>query len=747
MMRYVTLVATITFVLAAGELNDLSSVMADGSSEKKSQVLEASEGIQHQRIQSFLKNYCLECHGKVKPKAKFRVDDLISSQFSSSDVKRWQIILEMVELGDMPPEDELQPKSEKREAFEATLIKKLQSINEGKHDWERELPKYANRVDHDALFSGEHLGPAFTKARAWRINGQTYAQLMRDLDIGYDFLVPLQTNVDGFKDYSKLYADEATIRSMMQNAKRAADAMLFGRLDLRPKKNNQQKAVRPNRYGSKHREVKAFLAIEGQPSPKQLDDMASYFFSKLLLREPSTDEVRHHVNEMLKPTIDAVGIAEGLRGYVVSLLISPEFLFRRELGLGKQLPDGRRMLSSVEIAYALSFTLHDHPVKTLLKAADAGTLNNKSDVEREFRKMYANPKLLRGRSAVGANKMVWLQVKDHRSGSYAKPRLARFFQEYFEYTKAMDVFKDDTRHGGKHEPRRLIKDADWTVLHILADDKKVLERLLTTDRFTVEYWMRPKRGQEDQPRRINYLSVYNIEASPWKDSKGLVEMPKNQRVGMLTHPAWLIAHSTNFHTDPVRRGKWIMEHLLGYPVPELPIAVQAQLPEWHDKTIRERFSVVEKNECWRCHKKMNPLGNPFEAYDDFGRWRDKHLVDTKGNIVEAEFESMYRKSPAHIKEAKLKIPVVTTGELYGTGDPKLDGPVKDAADLMHRLAKSERVRQVFIRHVFRYWMGRNETLDDSPTLMAMDKAYFESGGSFKETLVALVTSDSFLYRK
>ena len=44
-------------------------------------------------------------------------------------------------------------------------------------------------------------------------------------------------------------------------------------------------------------------------------------------------------------------------------------------------------------------------------------------------------------------------------------------------------------------------------------------------------------------------------------------------------------------------------------------------------------------------------------------------------------------------------------------------------------------------------MGRNETLDDSPTLMAMDKAYVDSGGSFKETLVALVTSDSFLFRK
>jgi hypothetical protein len=66
---------------------------------------------------------------------------------------------------------------------------------------------------------------------------------------------------------------------------------------------------------------------------------------------------------------------------------------------------------------------------------------------------------------------------------------------------------------------------------------------------------------------------------------------------------------------------------------------------------------------------------------------------------------------------------------------------------MERLAKSDLSRQSFIRHVFRYWMGRNEMLSDSQTLIAMDKAYLENGGSFKELLVALLTSDSFLYRK
>ena len=67
--------------------------------------------------------------------------------------------------------------------------------------------------------------------------------------------------------------------------------------------------------------------------------------------------------------------------------------------------------------------------------------------------------------------------------------------------------------------------------------------------------------------------------------------------------------------------------------------------------------------------------------------------------------------------------------------------------MIGRIANSDLARQSFIRHVFRYWMGRNEVLRDSKTLIEMDRVYVESNGSFKELLVSLLTSDSFLYRK
>jgi hypothetical protein len=325
----------------------------------------------------------------------------------------------------------------------------------------------------------------------------------------------------------------------------------------------------------------------------------------------------------------------------------------------------------------------------------------------------------------------------------------------------------------------------------------------------------------------HYYTTYGFESHTWNYP---IEQPFKvpHRAGMLTHPAWLVAHSGNFDTDPIRRGKWIREHLLGDTIPEIPIGVDAKLEEDPHKTLRERMAKTTEETCWRCHKKMNPLGLPFEVFDDFGRFRTQLVVgdadgfhqalkryksqkrgmneeiekwlsyDTKGRarkVKEAEevlaklkkpekgeekYDSLLKRYESDLKrwqgerekwssmtdeEPKRRIgdlkrrlaeldapvpdarPMDASGKLTGTGDPKLDGDVKDAFELVNRLAQSDLVRQSFVRHAFRYWMGRNEMLDDSPTLIAADRAYADSGGSFKELLVSLLTSDSFLTRK
>ena len=213
------------------------------------------------------------------------------------------------------------------------------------------------------------------------------------------------------------------------------------------------------------------------------------------------------------------------------------------------------------------------------------------------------------------------------------------------------------------------------------------------------------------------------------------------RKGILTHPAWLIAHSSNFHTDPIKRGRWIREKLLAGRVPDVPITVDAQVPEDPHKTLRQRVeSVTHASECWKCHKHMNPLGMPFEVFDDFGRYRLDEPLEHPENLVKAgNGKTTFDVYPTSR--------VVTTGDLTGTGDPQLDGKVADPFDMIDRLVKSERVRQSIIRHAFRFFMGRNEMLSDSQTLIDADNAYVKSGGSFKAVVVSLLTSDSFMYRK
>ena len=251
--------------------------------------------------------------------------------------------------------------------------------------------------------------------------------------------------------------------------------------------------------------------------------------------------------------------------------------------------------------------------------------------------------------------------------------------------------------------------------------------------------------------RHQYSEIYNLAPIPGSrggdtGQKGWdfqVEQPFKiqNRKGILTHPAWLLAHSQNTETDPVRRGKWIREKLLAGYVPDVPITVDAQIPEDHHRTLRERLDeVTSPQECWKCHVHMNPLGLTFEMFDDFGRFRTAEALEHPENLVKAG----NGKSSASVYKTK---PLNISGVLEGTGDSKLDGKVKDAYDLIDRLAKSRRVRQSIIRHAFRYFMGRNELLSDSQTLIDAEIAYANNSGSFKSVIISLLTSDSFIYRK
>jgi hypothetical protein len=215
------------------------------------------------------------------------------------------------------------------------------------------------------------------------------------------------------------------------------------------------------------------------------------------------------------------------------------------------------------------------------------------------------------------------------------------------------------------------------------------------------------------------VSRKSFGAGSMKPERVLATAPEGQRLGILTHPSWLVSHSDAMDNHAIHRGIWIRERLLGGGIPDVPITVDAQLPAEPQNTLRERMRVTREKYCWTCHEKMDPLGLPFEMYNHAGIFRTTELNQ----------------------------PVDSTGEIIDSGDPALDGPVENAIEMIRKLAESERVEQVFVRHAFRYWMGRNETLNDAPVLQEAHRAYRESGGSMNAMLTSLLTSDAFLYRK
>ena len=105
---------------------------------------------------------------------------------------------------------------------------------------------------------------------------------------------------------------------------------------------------------------------------------------------------------------------------------------------------------------------------------------------------------------------------------------------------------------------------------------------------------------------LGYSEIYGFDAysMEWPTKQPMtIDQP---RLGMLMHPAWLLAHSTNFDNDIVGRGHWIRERLLSRTMPGIPIDVEAKVPEDETKTLRERMQVTRQEYCWKCHKTNGP---------------------------------------------------------------------------------------------------------------------------------------------
>ncbi len=781
-----------------------------------------------------LENYCIECHEDGTEKGDIRLDNLGSLPLQAR-LDLMNRALEQVYLKQMPPKKKDQPTKEEREELGAWFWDVLNSHNASKLEDKLRYPSYGNFVDHNELFSGKNKEPAYTPARRWLVNPQIFDSRVRDV-FGLDvkqremrfsgvtnpFALP---DSSGVRDYDIGSLDGGSLLVMLTNADWISDRQIRGariknaETGLSELPDPKDKFMPPKVPV----EFETIIFKKSAPTDTEIQAAVDRQFQNVLRRSPSEFEMKKYAR-LTKEAMEAAGNSEGLRQMLIVVLLESEFLYRMEFGAGKPDSYGRKMLAPREAAYAIAYALGDNaPDPKLFQAAEEGRLATREDFKREVTRLLEDPTLFRG------------SVDDYASTGKVKshvvshPKIIRFFREFFGYPNAPKVFKDADRaykqyqnadRGTLGTSGSLVDEADQIVAYYVAQDKKVFENILTTEKFfvfnmpnaqqTVDQWRsvwnllkdtdwkkNPEKVLKEHEELLkktfqisleneskkhgttltklmthfeahfgkgltpfvvlpwahgyhhSYSTMYNLppvmgtwgfqEGSPYFSYEPVQPFKLENRKGILTHPAWLIAHSLNTESDPVRRGRFIQEKLLAGRVPDVPITVDAVVPEDHTKTLRQRLDkVTSPQECWKCHEYMNPLGLPFEIYDDFGRFRKDEPIEHPENVVGKinTYFNVYK-----------TLPVDAKGSLQGTGNPSLDGNVRDAHDLIDRLSKSDRVRQSIIRHAFRFYMGRNEMLSDSQTLINADRAYTSSGGSFKSVILSLLTSDSFIYRK
>lgn len=661
-------------------------------------------------VAPFLKEHCVRCHGPEKPKGGVRLDDLTADP---KHAERWLAVRDQIRDGLMPPAKEPKPQP----AAARSVVAWATSASGAKA---AVLPNQGNLIPHELLFGKAATEGEPSLARVWRLSPDGYMGSVRDVSRGRvnGLIQPFTLVPDrGIRDFAGLYSiDEPSTEILIRNAETIVLAQTAHE-------------TKDGKVTGKNDTVGEFVKLMDPaktPTIPQIESAIQTQFKMALGRVATAEELLRFV-ALYEKCATSGDPRAAVRTTLQAVLLKTDAVYRSERGNGV-----KSMLTPDELARAVSLALGDRRDPALALAAQKGELKTREQVAAQVKRLLDDPKA-------------------------DKARLLRFFREYFEYHKAEEVFKDKPADGIKHLPNILVRDTDRLVLHILSADKDVFRELLTTPVSFVNYSTKQnKQTRKDEGVPADVLPKPDPNAKRKPDWLGTVndvygfkewpvvqptDLPKDTRLGILMQPSWLVAWSTNFDNDPVRRGRWVRERLLGGTVPDLPIGVVAQVPDAPHRTYRDRLTVTRHADCWKCHQRMDDLGLPFEQFDHFGRFRTTETVRDD----EATAKNVDKKGKS-LGPVTKQVPLDTTGIVADSGDPRVDGKVNDPRDLVRRLADSTRARQVFVRHAFRYFLGRNETLSDAKALQDADRAYLEAGGSFKALVVSLLTSDAFLYR-
>lgn len=297
------------------------------------------------------------------------------------------------------------------------------------------------------------------------------------------------------------------------------------------------------------------------------------------------------------------GFEAGIESALERILMGPEFLFRIERdpapSNGPVAPNTAYRVTDLELASRLAFFLwSSFPDDELLGVAERGELRNPGVLDRQVRRMLADP-----RSKALANNFggQWLYVRNLR-GIVPDP-------EAFPYSddNLMQAFQTET---------------ELFFESMLREDRPVMSLLDADYTFVNE-------------RLARHYGIPDIYGSHFRR----IHVADENRRGLLGQGSILTVTSYANRTSPVLRGKWVLENILGAPPPPPP----PNVPSLRDNgaggkilTMRERMEAHRANPvCAGCHARMDSLGFALENFDGIGRWRateGSSPIDSSGKL-------------------------------------------------------------------------------------------------------------------
>jgi len=291
------------------------------------------------------------------------------------------------------------------------------------------------------------------------------------------------------------------------------------------------------------------------------------------------------------------GFESGIELAIRSVLMSPRFLFRFEDEPEGSAPNSPYRVSDIDLASRLSFFLWSSiPDDALLKAAEEKTLHTPAVLDREVRRMLADP-----RSAALVDNFAgqWLHI---RNVTTFRPSPELLFH-----------FDDNLREAFAQETA-LFFDS------IIRENRSVLDLLDADYTFLNE-------------RLAKHYGIPGVYGERFRR----VALPTDSvRRGLIGQGSILTDTSRANRTSPVIRGKWILENIFGTPPPP-PLPNVPELKEERNPAkvlpMRDQMAQHRANPvCASCHAQMDELGFALENFDAIGEWRE---IDAAGSPIDA----------------------------------------------------------------------------------------------------------------